>query len=121
MQAEQVELPAVDAVDLNRQQIAQSGQVPPALALLFSMAEGTAKRLAAPANTGWFVVALNDIVTPELEEGDPLIAATANQLESVLSDEYVEQFLAAVQAEVGIERNDEAIEAVVAQLTGRAN
>jgi peptidyl-prolyl cis-trans isomerase D len=120
-EAETVDLLAVDQVDLDRQEIAQSGQVPPALALLFSMAEGTVKRLAAPANTGWFVVALDDIVTPELEAGDPLVAATANQLESVLSDEYVQQFLAAVEAEVGVERNDAAIQAVIAQLNGQAN
>lgn len=121
MQAEAVDLPPVDAVDLSREEIAQSGQVPPALSLLFSMAEGTAKRLAAPANAGWFVVALDDIVTPELAAGDPLVLATANQLESVLSDEYVTQFITAVEAEVGVERNEAAVEAVVAQLTGQGN
>ncbi len=121
LQAETVALPPVEAVDLNREEIAQGGQVPPALSLLFSMAEGTAKRLAAPGNSGWFVVALDDIVTPELAAGDPLVMATTNQLESVLSDEYVAQFIAAVEAEVGVERNEAAVAAVTAQLTGQAN
>ena len=121
MRAEDVELPAPDQVDLSRQEISQQGQVPPVLALLFSMAEGTVKRLEAPAGTGWFVVALNDIVTPELEAEDPIVAATDRQLESVLAEEYLQQFIRAVETQVGIERNQVAIDAVVAQLTGRAN
>ena len=121
VRAETVDLPPVDPVDLDRRQIAQSGQVPPPLALLFSMAEGTVKRLAAPNNAGWFVVALNDIVTPELDPADPLVALTARQLESALADEYVDQFLAAVEGETGIERNQTAVDAVIAQLTGQAN
>ena len=119
--AEKAQLPPVDDVSLNRQQISQQGQVPPVLALLFSMAEGTVKRLAAPENTGWFVVALDDIVTPDLANDDPIVAATGQQLQSVLGDEYVEQFVRAVQQEVGVERNQAGIDAVVAQLTGQAN
>lgn len=121
MRAEEARLPPVDQVDLSRQEISQQGQVPPVLALLFSMAEGTVKRLEAPAGNGLFVVALDDIVTPDLDAGDPLVAATGRQLESVLTDEYLEQFVRAVEAQVGIERNQVAIDAVVAQLTGQAN
>ena len=121
LRAEEVQLPPVDSVSLNRQQISQQGQVPPALALLFSMAEGTVKRLAAPANTGWFVVALNDIETPDLDANDPLVAATGRQLQTVLGDEYAEQFVLAVGRQVGIERNPAAIDAVVAQLSGQGN
>jgi len=119
MRAEQVALPSPDRVDLGREEISQQGQVPPALALLFSMAEGTVKRLAAPGNAGWFVVELEDIVTPELDAQDPVITATQRQLESVLSDEYVQQFIRATESEVGIERNPAAIDRVIAQLVGQ--
>ena len=76
----QVSLPPVDTIDLSRQQIAQTGHVPPPLALMFSMAEGTVKRLAAQNELGWFVVSLDDIVTPELAADDPLVTATVGQL-----------------------------------------
>lgn len=121
MRAEEVALPPADPVDLNRQQIAQGGQVPPVLALLFSMAEGTVKRLAAPDNSGYFVVELEDITTPALDPEDPVVVAVGRQLQSVVGDEYVEQFITAVEKEVGIERNQAAVEAVIAQLAGQGN
>ena len=115
--AEKVTLPRPEAADLNRQELSQMPQVPPVLALYFSMAEGTVKRLENPQGA-WFVVQLNDISAPELEKGDPLIAATRSQLGQALGDEYTEQFVAAIEKEVGVERNQAAIDAVKAQLTG---
>lgn len=117
--AEDVELPPVDEVDMGREELARAQQVPPVLALLFSMAEGTVKRLEAPQDEGWFVVRLADVVVPELEEGDPLIGATRQQLAGVFGDEYAEQLVLAAEREVGVERNQPAIEAVARQLTGR--
>ncbi len=121
MQAEQVPLPPVEAVDLAREEIAAAGQLPPPLALMFSMAEGTVKRVPDASNEGWYVVALNEIVTPELDPGDPIVSATLAQLSDVLDEEYVDQFIAAVRDEVGIERNPTALEAVTGQLTGATN
>ncbi len=47
---EGVALPAPDKVNMNRERAAPSSarRVPPVMALLFSMAEGTVKRLEAP-------------------------------------------------------------------------
>lgn len=119
--AEAVSLPPADAVDLTRDEISQQGRVPPVLALLFSMAEGTVKRLEAPDDAGWFVVQLDDIEPGKVSEDDPIIAATMAQLGEASGAEYMEQFLAAVQREVKVERNQVAIDAVSAQLTGAAN
>jgi peptidyl-prolyl cis-trans isomerase D len=82
------------------------------------MAEGTVKKLEAPANAGWYVVRLDEIETPEIAEGDPIVLATMRQLGQVTSNEYLEQFVAAAKREVGVERNETAINAVAAQLTG---
>jgi peptidyl-prolyl cis-trans isomerase D len=117
--AEDVQLPPPDAVDMGREELAQAQQVPPVLALMFSMAQGTVKRLEAPQDNGWFVVQLDEVVVPELEENDPLVGATSQQLAGVFGDEYAEQLVIAAQREVGVERNQPAIDAVARQLTGQ--
>ena len=118
MRAEQAALPPVENIRLGREQLAELGQLPAPLALLFSMAEGSVKRLPDAGNEGWFVVSLSDIATPELAPGDPIIGATLSQFEGVLGDEYVAQFIAAVRQQVGVERNEPAYQAVVADLAG---
>ncbi len=118
MRAEQTALPPVENIRLGREQLAELGQLPAPLALLFSMAEGSVKRLPDAGNEGWFVVSLSDIVTPELAPSDPIIGATLSQFEGVLGDEYVAQFIAAVRQQVGVERNEPAYQAVVADLAG---
>ena len=95
--------------------------MPSELALFFSMAEGTTKKLEGPADAGWYVVRLDDIETPEADASDPLVLATLRQLSQVSSGEYLEQFVNAAKGEVGVERNEAAINAVAAQLTGQTN
>lgn len=120
MAKEKIALPPTDNVDLNREQLSQSGrQVPAVLALLFSMAEGTTKKLEAPDNNGWFVVKLNDIETGKLADGDPIIQSARQQLTQTIENEQAEQLMRAISEEVGVERNKAAIDAVEAQLTGR--
>ncbi len=118
--AEKVALPRPQQVAMGREELARAGQVPPVLALLFSMAQGTTKRLEAPRNQGWFVAHLETITLPDVKGDDPIIAQTRQQLASVFGDEYAEQFVHAAMADVGTETNQAAIDAVVRQLTGQA-
>jgi peptidyl-prolyl cis-trans isomerase D len=113
--------PAPQRLDLGREQLAQMRRVTPELALMFSMAEGTVKKLEAPADGGWLVIQLDDVAAGQVAPNDPLLAATLQQLARVGSDEQVEQFVKAAEREVGVERNPEAIAAVAAQLTGQTN
>jgi peptidyl-prolyl cis-trans isomerase D len=119
--AENKPVPAAQSIDLNREQLAQQGRVPSELALFFSMAEGTVKKLEAPADAGWFVVQLADVEAPQIAADDPIVLATLQQLSQVTSNEYIEQFVGAAEREVGVERNQTAIDAVTAQLTGQNN
>ena len=98
----------------------KQGQVPPVMALLFSMAKGTVKRLEAPQDNGWFVVKLDDIALPPIDKNDPLIGATRQQLAGVFGDEYSQELVHAAQKVVGVEKNQAAIDAVAKQLTGRS-
>lgn len=121
LREEDAALPPPDQLRLNRQQLLSQGQrIPPALALLFSMAEGTTKRLEAPDDLGWFVVDLDEIETPEITADDPLVASARQQLRGAIADELAQQLTRAIRAELGVETNPAAIEAVRRQLTGES-
>lgn len=116
---EETALPPVDNLSLNREDLlAQGQQIPPALALMFSMAEGTTKRLEAPNSLGWFVVDLQDIDTPEVSGNDPIIEGAREQLRGAMSDELANQMTRAIRDELGVETNPAALDAVRRQMTG---
>ena len=119
--AESRPLPPARNLDLNREQLAAMGGVPSELALFFSMAEGTVKKLEGPADAGWYVVRVDEIDAPQVARNDPLVLGTLRQLGQVTSNEYLEQFVNAAKREVGVERNQAAIDAVAAQVTGQNN
>ena len=121
LEAEQPNLPPPGPVNLTRDDLARQGQVPPPIALFFSMAQGTVKKLEDRSQNGWFVVQLADVEPGEVAADDPIVRATLQQLGQVTGEEYAAQFVKAVEREVGVERNQAAIDAVAAQLTGRTN
>ncbi|GGD46345.1 peptidyl-prolyl cis-trans isomerase [Croceicoccus pelagius] len=111
--------PPVSPVDMSRQElVGAQQQVPPPLALMFSMAKGSTKKLEAPQKAGWFIVDLDRIETKDIGDNDPLVAATVRQLGPAMGGEMGEQLTRAIQADVGVTKNQTAIDAVVAQLTG---
>ena len=115
-------LPPVDRIDMDREKLtAMQQQVPPPIALLFSMAQGTAKLLPAPNNRGWYVAVLKAIVPGVPSVTDPLIAQAAKELGQISGREYAEAFRRAIRSEVGVTRNEAAIRAVGTQLTGGGN
>ncbi|WP_057882714.1 peptidylprolyl isomerase [Tsuneonella troitsensis] len=117
--AENVTLPAPDAVNMTRGELVQQGQrVPPPLALLFSMAKNSVKRLEAPSDAGWFVVAVDTIEPGRIAPNDPVLAQATASLGEVLGREYGDAMRTAIRKEAGIERNAEAVAAVRRQLTG---
>ena len=119
LSAEEKRLPSAEQINLGREQIiAQQGRVPPALALMFSMAEGTSKRLEAGNDLGWFIVDLKEITTDPIADEDPILTATRTQLQIAMSDEQTQQLVQAMRNELGVELNDSAIEAVRRQLSG---
>lgn len=122
--AEKRSFPGADRIDMKREQLtamARTQRVPPALALLFSMAEGTEKRLEAPLDNGWFVIQLDDIVLGTVADDDPLLIRSRLELGPTLGGEYSDQFVKAIMNELGVEKNKAAIDAVLAQLSGRGD
>lgn len=117
---EEQDFPPVDTITLSREQLLQQtrGNVPPALVLLFSMAQGTTKLLEAPRSQGWILVDLDRIETGEVADDSPLLAQTAQQLQATLEDEYARQVTRAMREEVGVTINQDAVDAVRKQLLG---
>ncbi|MEM6907981.1 MAG: SurA N-terminal domain-containing protein [Pseudomonadota bacterium] len=120
MAAEETRLPPIDRIDLERRQLlSQRNQnVPPPLILLFSMAEGSTKLYEGPSDIGWYIVDLDQIVTEQPADDDPLLEQTKVQFASALQAEYTAQLQKAIREEIGVERNEAAIEAVRKQLAG---
>lgn len=114
-----VPLPRVDPVDMTREQVMSSKErVPPPLALLFSMAKNSSKKLEAPGKAGWFVVSVKDIIPGKIAAGDPLLASATRELGQITGQEYGQQLRAAIRADVGSEKNQTAVNAVQTDLVG---
>lgn len=118
LSAEKVSLPNADPIDLTREQLGRSGEVPAPLALLFSMARGTAKKLEAPSAAGWFVVEVDKIEPGRIATNDPLLAQASAALGQLAGREYSDQLRAAMRKELEVERNPDALAAVRKQLAG---
>ncbi len=116
---EEAPLPDPEIVDLTREQLAAGQQrVAAPVAPLFSMAQGTSKKLEGPENVGWFVVDLDEIEPGTIAADDPFLASARQQIGALTGREYAQQLQAAMRAEVGVERNQAAFEAVRQQLLG---
>jgi peptidyl-prolyl cis-trans isomerase D len=114
-----LKLPPVQAVNARRMEISQGGnQVPPPLAMLFSMKRGTAKLLEAPNKAGWFVVHLTATEAGDAGKEPGLIQATRQQFSQIAGEEYARQFSRAVEKQLDVERDADAIAALKKQLQG---
>lgn len=114
-----IKLPAAEKVDLSREMLMASGrQVPPPLALLFSMAKNSSKRLEAPGKNGWYIVTVKDIIPGQIQPNDPQVASASRDFGRIVGQEYAQQLRAAIRAEIGVKRNESTIAAVRKDLVG---
>jgi peptidyl-prolyl cis-trans isomerase D len=112
-------LPPVDRVSMTRLELQRYGQrVPPPLQVFFGMARGTTKLMGAPRNRGWYVLRLEGILPGKIDANDPRLAGLVKELSDASGKEYTDQLIAAMAADVGVERNDAAIRAVRTSLLG---
>jgi peptidyl-prolyl cis-trans isomerase D len=95
--------------------------VPPPLALMFSMAQGTTKMLSVSGDRGWYIVSLAKIVPGTPQQIAPLLAQAGSELSQVTAREYADQMRKAIRDSVGVKKNQPAIDAVARQLTGTAD
>ena len=104
-------LPPPRKTAMRRMQLAQmQGQVPPALNMMFALAEGGSRMIAAPEGRGFVIVKVDRIIPGNAMLQPSLIAQTQAEFREAVSGEYVEQMVRAIQADLGVKRNQKAIE-----------
>lgn len=114
-------LPPVQPMTAQRMEIARRDTpVPAPMAAMFRTAKGKARLIAAPQGSGWFVVRTDEIVRGDAASSPGLAEATRAQLSQVVGSEFAEQFLRAVEKEVGVERNAAVINRLKADLSRTA-
>ena len=107
-----VSLPAVRPIASRRLQIATAtSPVPPAIRALFTLGQGKSRLVPDPQNRTFFVVKVNKIVPGNALLQPALIGQMRNELQQAVSQDYAEQFVNALRAEMKVERNEEAIQA----------
>jgi peptidyl-prolyl cis-trans isomerase D len=115
----QVKLPPVQTLTATRREIARANaQVPPPMAMMFSLPRGKARLLPAPDGRGWFVVYLDRIVPGDAGKEPALVQAVRNQFAAIIGEEYARQFTTAIRDDLKIERNEEALRKLKADLAG---
>ena len=112
-------LPPVDKLDLPRMQVQAMGEkAPPPVAMLFSIAKGSVKLMAAPQHRGWYVVKAVSVTPGQIAANDPRLGQVRDQFVKITGQEYYEQMIAAMRKDVGAKRNETAIKAVQTRLKG---
>lgn len=114
-----LKLPAPQAAGGRQIDLAQAQtQVPPPLALMFSLMPGNTRMLEAPNKQGWYLVHLNSVEKGDLAKAPGLLEATRNEFSGMMTQELIQQFALAVEQTVGVKRNDAAIAKLKGELSG---
>jgi len=112
-------LPPVDRIDMPREQIQAMGQqTPPPLAMLFAIAKGQVKLMGAPRNRGWYVVKVNEVIPGKVEANDARLPDFRRTIAQVTAQEYSQALRAAMRNDVGVKRNEPAIDGSKSRLRG---
>lgn len=105
-----VALPAPRPIAARRLQLANAqGKVPSALQMLFSLAQGKTRTVADSEGRGFFVVKAVKVTPGNALLQPTLITRMQSELREGVGQEYASQFIAAMQKELGMTRNSNAI------------
>ena len=112
-------LPPPRRTAIRRMQLAQmQGQIPPALNMMFALAQGGSRMIADPDGRGFVIVKLIRIVPGNALLQPSLVAQTQAEFSEAVSGEYAEQFARAIEVDLGIKRNEKAIAAARKRIIG---
>ena len=105
-----VKLPPPQQLGGRRADIMRGQQRPPAeVAIMFAMAANTVKTLPIGQDRGYFVVQLNRIERGDAKGQPELLNQVRTQLAEVVGQEYGQQFERAVEKDLGVTRNANAV------------
>lgn len=111
-------VPPVRPIAASRRDLAAAQNTPAAapLALLFSMPQGKAKTLEAPANEGWYIIRATKIDAGNATGNTAAIQAARQDIGRLIGREYVSQFARAVRDTVGVKTDPKAVAKVRSEL-----
>lgn len=89
--------------------------------MLFAMAPGSVKTLPLGQDRGYFVVQLDGIKRGDAGSDKALVNQVRDQLSDVVGQEYGQQFERAVEKQLGVKRNANAIASVQRALSSANN
>ena len=113
-----VALPPVTPVQARRIQLSQLGdKVPEPLRVIFSSAAGTTKVGGDPQGRGFFIAKVDKITPGNALTQPALINELQGEFAQPLAQEYAQQFLSALKADVKVRRNASAIAAARKRIT----
>ena len=113
-----VSLPAVQPLGARRLDLSSLGdRVPPPLRMLFSLGQGKSRLVGDEQGRGFFIVKVNRIVPGNAISQPALISTVQRDFQQPLSQEYAQQFMAALRQSLGVERDESAIAAAKQRLT----
>lgn len=110
-------LPPVQPVATRRIQIAMArGPVPAPVKMLFALAQGKSRMFPDPQGRGFFIVKVDKITPGNALLQPSLIGQMQSELQQGLSEDYGQEFLAAMRQELGAKRNEAAIQGFKSRL-----
>ncbi|MGB3723953.1 MAG: hypothetical protein WA979_14200, partial [Pacificimonas sp.] len=114
-------MPATQDVTLRRIELSNpEQQIPAAITLGFVQKEGDLRVVAEPQSGAAVIVRTVDIVPGRIEDAPQLIATVKSQLREANSNEFQQAFVAAISNDIGVEKFENAINAVEARYKGTA-
>lgn len=113
-------LPAAAVLSGRRGELLRQAQeqTRPELEALFTLARGKARVVPAPDGSGWYVVALQNVVPGDARGQPQLVEATRAQFAPVLGQEYGQQLATAARKSVGVDINAAAVARLKSELIG---
>ena len=86
--------------------------------LLFAMAKGKVRLLAAPRNRGWYVVSPTEVIPGTIKPDDNRLPGLNQSLQGNMGSEYGEQLGAAMRSDIGATRNEGGVKELEKRLRG---
>ena len=115
-------LPPVQDMKARRLQIGQANpNIAAPLKMLFTLLPGKSRLVADPQGNAFFVVKTNKVTPGNAMANPSLIAQTQAAFQQTSTEELGTELLAAMKAEQGVKRNEEAITASKQRITGSGN
>lgn len=114
-------LPPVQPLATRRIQIAMArSPVPAPVKMLFALAQGKSRMFADPQHRGFFIVKVDKITPGNATLQPSLIGQMQGELQQGLSEDYGQEFLAAMRKELKAKRNEASIQGFKSRLINSA-